>query len=255
MLEGQFSLPIQIDLAATLFFGLTGALAALKRGYDVIGLFALTFVTGVGGGLIRDGLFIQQGPPAVTADSRYMLMILLAGCCAFLFRTRLIGWYRMVAWLDTLGVRTHFFRERVSRFDQMIAWLDALGLGAYAVVGVQKSLQAGLSTAAAVLVGVINASGGGLLRDVLVREEPLLFKPGQFYVLAAFAGCLLFTFLAVHLKTEATPAALLAIFVTFVLRVLAIRFNWVSPSLWSESTPKAATDEGPEPPTPTPRGP
>ena len=70
MLKGQFTLPIQIDLAATLLLSLTGGLAALKRGYDVIGLFALAFVTGVGGGLIRDGLFIQQGPPAVTADSQ-----------------------------------------------------------------------------------------------------------------------------------------------------------------------------------------
>lgn len=252
MLGSQFTLPIQIDLAATLFFGLTGALAALKRGYDVIGLFALTFVTGVGGGLIRDGLFIQQGPPAVTADSRYMLMILLAGCFALLFRTRLIGWYRMIAWFDSLGVRLEFFRARVSRLNQIIAWLDALGLGAYAVVGVQKSLQAGLSTAAAILVGVINAAGGGLLRDVVVREEPLLFKPGQFYVLAAFVGCLLFTVLVVHVQMEATPAALLAILVTFVLRVLAIQFNWVSPSLWSEPVPQSVTEAGVERPTSSP---
>lgn len=232
MLEGQFTLPIQIDLAATLLFSLTGALAALKRGYDVIGLFALAFVTGAGGGLIRDGLFIQQGPPAVTSDSRYILMVLLAGCVAFLFRDRVIGLNRMIGWLDTLGLDAHFFRSRVIRLNKLIAWLDALGLGAYAVVGVQKSLCAGLSVAAAMLVGVINASGGGLLRDVLVRDEPLLFKPGQFYVLAAFAGCLLFPLLALHFRMEATPAALLAISATFVFRIMAIQFNWTSPSLW-----------------------
>src|SRR5512137_1184527 len=135
MLKGQFTLPVEIDLAATLLFSLTGGLMALKRGYDVIGLFALAFVTGVGGGLMRDGLFIQQGPPAVTADSRYILMVLLAGCVAFLFRDRVIGLNRMVAWLDTLGIRAHFFRERAAGFNRMIAWLDALGLGAYAVVG------------------------------------------------------------------------------------------------------------------------
>ena len=61
MPPGEFHIPIQIDLAATFLFGLTGALAAVKRGYDVIGLFVLAFVTAVGGGLIRDGLFIQQG--------------------------------------------------------------------------------------------------------------------------------------------------------------------------------------------------
>jgi len=192
MLKGQFTLPIQIDLAATLLFSLTGALAALKRDYDVIGLFALAFVTGVGGGLIRDGLFIQNGPPAVTMDHRYLLVVLLAGCVALLFRKMVIGLNRIIAWIDMLGVRASFYRDRLTRFNKVIAWFDALGLGAYAVVGVQKSLYAGLSVPAAVLVGVINAAGGGLLRDVLVRDEPLLFKPGQFYVLAAVAGCLLF---------------------------------------------------------------
>lgn len=241
-------MPIQIDLVATFLLSLTGALAALKRGYDVVGLFALAFVTGVGGGLIRDGLFIQQGPPAVTSDSRYILVVLLAGCVAFLFRERIIGMNRVIAWLDTLGVRTHLFRDRLNRFNKGIAWLDALGLGAYAVVGVQKSLNAGLSIAAAVLVGVINASGGGLLRDVLVRDEPLLFKPGQFYVLAGFAGCLLFALLAVHLRLEATPAAFIAILVTFVLRVLAIQFNWVSPPLWRGPASAPPANECPPPP-------
>jgi uncharacterized membrane protein YeiH len=252
MLKGQFTLPIQIDLAATLLFSLTGALVALKRGYDVIGLFALAFVTGAGGGLIRDGLFIQQGPPAVTADSRYILMVLLAGCVAYLFRDRVMGLNKVVAWLDVLGVRGHFLRERVIRFNKVIAWLDALGLGAYAVVGVQKSLNAGLSVAAAVLVGVINAAGGGLLRDVLVRDEPLLFKPGQFYVLAAFAGCLLFALLTLHFRMEATPAALLAISATFVFRVLAIQFNWVSSPLWKEPVPRDRSPEGNDPLAPPP---
>jgi uncharacterized membrane protein YeiH len=67
---------------------------------------------------------------------------------------------------------------------------------------------------------------------VLVRDEPLLFKPGQFYVLAAFAGCLLFVLLALQFKVEATPAALITIAATFVFRILAIQFNWTSPPLW-----------------------
>lgn len=208
MLTGQFTLPVEIDLAATFLFGLTGALAALKRGYDVIGLFALAFVTAVGGGLIRDGLFIQQGPPAVTTGAGYLKAVILSGLVAYLFR------------------------EHVIRYNKVIAWLDALGVGAYAVVGVEKSLNAGLTEEAAILVGVINAAGGGLLRDVLVRDEPLLFKPGQFYVLAAFTGCVLFALLAVQFHMEATKAAGIAIATTFIFRVMAIQFNWRSPSLW-----------------------
>ncbi len=202
MLKGQFQLPIVFDLAATFLFGVTGALAALRRGYDFVGLFALVFVTAVGGALIRDGIFIQQGPPFVAMDSRYMWAILLAGFVGVLFR------------------------ERFERLTKLIAWLDALGLGVYGVVGVQKSLNAGLSVAAAILVGIINAAGGGLLRDVLVREEPLVFKPGQFYVLAALAGCTLFPLLAIQAGLPVAPAALISIALTFVFRVLAIQFNW-----------------------------
>jgi uncharacterized membrane protein YeiH len=72
MPTNQFNLPIQIDQGAVLLFGVTGGLAALKRGYDVIGLLALTFVTAVGGVLIRDGVSIQRGPPTVTTDSRFV---------------------------------------------------------------------------------------------------------------------------------------------------------------------------------------
>jgi uncharacterized membrane protein YeiH len=208
-----FQIPILFDLSATFIFGITGALVALRRGYDIVGLFALAFVTGVGGGLLRDGLFIQQGPPVVTTDSRYIVAILLAGIVGLFFH----GW--------------------VKRLTRVIALLDALGLGAYAVVGVEKSLTAGLGVAAAVLVGVINAVGGGLLRDLLVRDEPLLLKPGQFYALAAFAGCLLFVLLTAYFRMPAPRAGLVTVAATFIFRVLAIQFNWRTPPLYRPDTP------------------
>jgi uncharacterized membrane protein YeiH len=147
----------------------------------------------------------------VTKDSRYVLVIVAAAGFGFLLR------------------------EYVIRFNKVIAWLDALGLGAYAVVGIQKALGAELSVAAAILVGVVNAVGGGLLRDVLVREEPLFFKPGQFYVLAVILGCVLFVTLALQLRMEVTSAALIAIGATFLFRVLAIHFNWKTSPVWDEN--------------------
>jgi uncharacterized membrane protein YeiH len=114
--------------------------------------------------------------------------------------------------------------------------VDALGLGIYAVVGAQKSLERGLPIAAAILVGAVNAAGGGLLRDVLTREVPLLFKPGQFYALTAVAGSVVFVALVLSERVEIQRAAILAIGVTFVLRVLAIRFDWRSrPLRWEEN--------------------
>lgn len=212
-----FLLPIWFDLGAVFCMSLTGGIVAMKRGYDVVGLAALALLTGLGGALIRDGLFIQSGPPALASDARYIQMALLGAAVGAL-----------------LG-------ERVSYFRRVIASVDALGLGAYAVFGTQKALGAGLSEPAAVLVGVINAAGGGLLRDVITNEEPLVFRPGQFYVLVALAGALLFLALTLHLGLAATPAALVVMAVTFVLRVLTILFNWKTAPL------------APPPTTPTPQ--
>jgi len=198
----EFYLPPAFDLCAVFFCSVTGALAALRRGYDWVGLFTLAFLTGLGGALMRDGLFLQDGPPALTRDGRYILAV-LAGCVAG-------GWWG--GWIE--------------RFPRAVAGLDAVGLGAYSVVGVSKSLAAGLSIPAAILVGVINASGGGLLRDVIVREEPLMMKPGQFYALASLLGCVLFVALARGADMPVSGAALISSGAVFVLRMLAIIFNW-----------------------------
>jgi uncharacterized membrane protein YeiH len=104
-------------------------------------------------------------------------------------------------------------------------------------VGVQKSIAAGLSIPAAVLVGVINAVGGGLLRDLLVRDEPLLLKPGQFYALAALAGCILFVLLTVRYGMPAPRAGLITVGCTFAVRVLAIEFNWRTKPLYRPDVP------------------
>jgi len=202
MPPSQFALPIYIDLSATFLYGLTGALLAIRRQYDFIGVFVLALVTGLGGALIRDGIFIQSGPPAAMLDPRYLGMILV-GC-----------------------VVAAFFRNRIAGLVEVFIWADALGLGAYAVVGAARALGAGLSIPASVMVGIINATGGGLLRDVLVREEPLLLKPGQFYVVAALMAAVLFCNLVARLNVPLERAALLSIGASFVFRVLAIVFNW-----------------------------
>ena len=115
-----FELPLYFDFGATLLFGLSGALLAARRGYDPVGLFVVALATGVGGGLLRDGLFLQQGPPVFVQDGRYLLVITLASALGYFFS----------AWLD--------------RIRGLLFVVDALGLGIYAVVGAQKS-EAGAS--------------------------------------------------------------------------------------------------------------
>jgi uncharacterized membrane protein YeiH len=213
--EEQFELPIYFSMLAYFTFGVTGALAGLRRGYDVIGVFFLATVTAGGGGLIRDGILISEGPPSMLTDGRYLVVVAAA------------------------VILTGLFHRLVDRVNRTIAVIDALGLGAFAVHGVQRSLEAGLSIPASILGGTLTAVGGGLLRDILVREEPLLLKPGQFYALVAIGGCGLFV--ALSHSDWATPnlAAILTIVAVFAFRMFAIRFNWRTTALY----------RGPQPPT------
>jgi uncharacterized membrane protein YeiH len=198
----RFVLPIWFDLGAVTLFAITGAWVAIRKQYDLVGVFVLALVTGIGGGLLRDVVFIASGPPAAVQDSRYVIAAAVGA---------------------TLGLVS--FR-RGPRFQRMVAVVDALGLGVYAVVGAQKTLDVGLPPFVALLAGLTNATGGGILRDLLAGTEPLVFQPGQFYFLAALAGSLSFVVMRVSLAVPVEAASLTAIAVTFALRLLAIRFNW-----------------------------
>jgi uncharacterized membrane protein YeiH len=199
----MFQLPAFFDLGAVFAFALTGALAGIRRGYDIVGVFFLALVSSIGGGLIRDGVLLPgNGPTPLLTDPRYIYLTVAATVVGALFG------------------------RHVKRFHRLIAVIDALGLGAYAAFGTQKALHADLAVPAAILVGVVNAAGGGLLRDIITREEPLVFKPGQFYVLTALGGSVAFVVLTVEWGMPATPAAVVATVVTFALRILTIVFNW-----------------------------
>lgn len=216
-----FFLPIWFELGAAGLLSMTGGIVAMKRGYDVVGVAALALLTGLGGSLIRDGIFIQQGPPGMTTDPRFIQVALLGAAIGAL-----------------LGDRVNYFRR-------IIAGVDALALGAYAAFGVQKSLGAGISVPAAILVGVINAAGGGLLRDVITNEEPLVFRPGQFYALAALGAATMFVVLTVELGLRPTTSAVIVIVATFVFRMLTIVFNW-------KTAPVAPPPTGSAPPPASP---
>src|SRR3954467_6874824 len=185
-------LPAFIDLGATVLFSITGAAVAIRRHYDVIGVFVLGLACGLGGGLLRDGLFIQSGPPVAMRDASYLVAVLIGVVIAILFFTH------------------------VERLSKPFLIIDALATGAYGVVGASKSFEAGLAIPACIFVGVVNAVGSGLIRDVLVREEPLLFKPGQFFVIASLFGVTEFMLLTTYAHAPVLPAAISAIALTFV---------------------------------------
>jgi uncharacterized membrane protein YeiH len=206
MIGVAFQLPIWFDLGAVFLLALTGVWAAGRRGYDIIGAFVMAFVTGVGGGLLRDAVFLQE-IPLVMRDVRYLWAVIAA---------------------VLVGILT---QRLADRFDQFIGYVDATATGAYGVYGANKALLAGLPPEAALLVGVCNAVGGGLVRDVLVREEPVLLKPGTLFAIAALAGCVCFVALSYRYGFETESAAWIAILLTLLIRIFAVRFNWTTKAI------------------------
>lgn len=203
-ITGQFNLPMGFEFAAVFLFAVTGGLLAIEQRYDVIGVFMLALLSAVGGGLVRDVFFLPQGPPLLLEDDRYLYVVVVATAFCLIFGAHL------------------------NRFHVVFLLVDALGLGTYAVVGTQRALDFGLNVFPAAFVGLANAVGGGVLRDVLTRKETLILQPGQFYALAAATGTVVFVILAVWMRLPATEAAIWSIATTFVIRLAAVAFNWTT---------------------------
>ncbi len=197
-----FTLPLYFDLGAVFVFALSGVVVAIRKGYDIVGMFFLALATGAGGGLIRDGLFLQQGPPLFATQPAYLGMIVLAMLLGLMF-----------------GDHPFFNRRGV-------AIIDAAGIGGFAVVGIELSLAAGLGVPAALLVGIINGVGGSVIRDVLAGDPPLILRPGQFYALAVVGGSGAYMAMTQWLDLAVALAGWLTIFLTFAIRVLSIELNW-----------------------------
>ncbi|MCG5510680.1 trimeric intracellular cation channel family protein [Ectothiorhodospira lacustris] len=202
MTPESFALPAYFDLGAVFVFALSGVVVAMRKGYDLIGMFFLALVTGAGGGLLRDGLFLQQGLPVLLTDPGYLAAIGAATLIGLVFGER--------AWYTRRGV----------------AIIDAAGIGGFAVVGIERSLEAGLGLPAALLVGVLNGVGGSLIRDVIAGDPPLILKPGQFYALAVLVGGTAYLAMTQWLSVPVVAAAWVTILITFALRMASIEFNW-----------------------------
>lgn len=203
-----FYIPVALDVMAVFVFAFTGALMAIQRGYDYIGLLVIATLSGIGGSLLRDGIFLQNGPPLAISDNRYFAAIVIA-CIAGIFVSRL---------------------RREIQLTLML--IDAFGLGAYAMVGTQASLNAGIAPLGSMLVGIINAVGGSFMRDIAMREEPLILKPSEHYVGAAIGGVILFLGVD-HAGYSRLLAGTLGIITTMAIRIASYYFGWKTRPLGS----------------------
>ena len=198
------------DLAGTLVFAISGAIAAVKKRLDIYGIFILAIVTALGGGMLRD-VILGRTPPPVFTD----------------------GFYLAVSCLGALIVV--LFHKTIDRFHHPLRIMDALGLGIFTVIGARVTLEVGGSWFAAVMLGVITGTGGGMIRDILSREVPLVLQR-EVYAVASLAGALAYiVWLQIPpifgIPLPAGLGAVLSAALTASLRIISVYKNWHLPKV------------------------
>lgn len=191
-----------LDYTGVAVFAATGALAASRKQLDLIGFLFLAALTGVGGGTVRD---VILGLPVFWIVQPFYMIV----CAA-------------------VALLTYFTAHFVESRYKLLLWLDAIGLSAYCVLGAFKGLASTGSLTVAIVMGMLTAALGGIMRDTLAGEPSVLLRP-EIYVSAALSGAVVYT-LAVTIGLPLTLAALLGMLTAFLIRAGAIRFGWTIPT-------------------------
>lgn len=197
------TLLVAFDLGGTFVFALSGAAMGVKHRLDLFGVLVLSYAAGNAGGITRDVL-IGAVPPAAVREWSYVAVSILAGLITFY-------WYRII-----------------NRLSSPVLVFDAAGLALFAVSGAGKALVFGAGPVAATLLGMLTGIGGGMLRDILVREIPTVLRT-EFYAVAALIGAVVVV-LGSMLRLPTSGAAIAGAVLCFGLRILAMRRGWHLPT-------------------------
>jgi len=195
-------LTISLNLMGTFAFGLSGGILAVRKQMDLFGVLVLSVTTGLGGGIMRD-LILGHNPPATISDWRYLAAAGLAGLLVFVRYSRVV------------------------HHGRFITTFDAAGLSIFTVTGTTIALDASLSPAPAILLGMLTGVGGGVLRDVLAGEVPLVFR-SEVYAVASMLGAIIIV-VASQTGFSGVPVEVVAALATFTLRMVSVRKGWRIP--------------------------
>lgn len=194
-----------IEILGIFSFAAAGAFAAMEKHLDPFGVLIISFATAIGGGTIRDVL-LGRLPVAWLTDSTAIWAIICGATVAL------------------------FFSGVLHRFKRMLFYSDALGLGLFSMMGLQTGMEAGLSTGICIMLGTVTGCFGGVLRDVLLNNVPLIFQK-EIYASASILAGILF-FVLIRLQIPQDYATLVGIGVVLTVRILAVRYNWSLPKMY-----------------------
>lgn len=203
---GMSTLLQVLEVAGVVAFASSGLIEARNKKMDAVGVFTVAFITAFGGGTLRD-LLLDRRPLFWVQHQEYIILIFAMALLA-------------------IPLLKHL---RFSVAESLIVYVDALGLGLFSVTGTSLAVDAGMPVVVCVMMGVITGIFGGVLRDIICNEIPLVFRRGQLYATCSFVGCWVFLALD-HVQSTQALALGGGILMTFVMRVIAIRFNLKLPS-------------------------
>lgn len=217
-----------LNLIGTFAFALSGALLAVHKGYDIVGMTVLAEITAIGGGVVRD-LILGAVPPEAFTD--HVTFLLPLGAVALIFVV-----YRYILHTQSPQDRPSLVRRYRTQLQTAVLVFDAAGLAVFCVAGTAKALAYHLGPLEAIALGTLTAVGGGILRDVLANERPAVLRAGsELYAVPAVLGSAIIVAVQYLHHYGSLAAGLAAVFV-FVLRIGALRYGWRAPQ------PKRASD-------------
>ncbi|MBD0852038.1 trimeric intracellular cation channel family protein [Maribacter arenosus] len=194
-----------IDILGTMAFAISGVLVAMEKKLDLFGVLIIAFVTAVGGGTLRD-MLIGNTPVVWMRESVYIFTILGTVVFAIMFVKQL-----------------KYLRKTLFLFD-------TIGIGLFTMVGIEKGLSAELMPIMCIILGTITASFGGVIRDILCNEIPVIFHK-EIYATACILGGISY-FLLIQLPFDGAYAYITAIIIIIVIRLLAVKFKIALPSIY-----------------------
>ncbi|WP_299017036.1 trimeric intracellular cation channel family protein [uncultured Polaribacter sp.] len=197
-----------IDLLGTFAFAISGALVALDKKLDVFGVIIIAFITAVGGGMLRD-ILINAHPINWIGDLNYLYTIFTAVIFTFLFKSK-------IAYLS----KTMFL-------------FDTVGIGVFTLLGLKKGLSYNLHPIIAVIMGMISAVFGGVLRDVLTNKIPLIFEK-EIYASACLAGGIVYLLILNFTIIPENINFIIAVAVVIIIRAIAVKFHLELPRIHND---------------------
>ena len=193
-----------LDIIGTMAFAMSGALTAMNKKMDPFGVFIIAFVTAVGGGTLRDVL-IGRTPVGWMLDLKYAYVIIAAFILSIIFRKK-------------------FDRLRTSLF-----LFDTIGLGVFTLIGLEKGINIGLHPVICIALGTMTACFGGVIRDILCTEIPVIFRREIYATICILGGTVFFLLRQLNLDTDILYLA--TSLVIIVVRLMAVKYKWYLPTL------------------------